>query len=251
MVSGKARERQLVAAFVDMADTLVDDYDVVELLHELARLSVDMLGAAAAGLLLADQRGSIRMVAMSDESPALVELFDVLADEGPCVDAYRTGKVVAVSDLAAAKGRWPAFAPKAVAEGYRSAQAIPLRHRRYVIGALNLLGLGPRPLLDDDVVIAQALADTATIGILQERALRRSEVVTEQLQTALNNRVIIEQAKGFLAHAGQIAPADAFECLRAYSRSNNTRLTRVSQDVLTAAIRADDILSYGPPRLSA
>lgn len=243
---GSARERQLVSAFVDMADTLVDDYDIVELLHGLARHCVDLLGAAAAGLLLTDQRGGLQVVATSDERARLLELFQLQADEGPCLEAYHTGEIVQVDDLAAAEQRWPAFVPEALAEGFRSVQAVPMRLRGNVIGALNLFGAGSGPLALHDLAVARALADTATIGILQDRALRRSEVLTEQLQTALNHRVVIEQAKGLLFHAAHISTGDAFEHLRAYSRNNNVRLSKVAEQLLDGSLQPATVLAATP-----
>lgn len=244
--AGSARERHLVSAFVDMADTLVDDFDVVDLLHGLARHCVELLGAAAAGLLLTDQRGGLQVVATSDERARLLELFQLQADEGPCLEAYHTGQIVQVDDLAMAEQRWPAFVREALAEGFRSVQAVPMRLRGNVIGALNLFGAGAGPLAQHDLAIARALADTATIGILQERALRRSEVLTEQLQTALSHRVVIEQAKGLLFHAAHISTGEAFEHLRAYSRNNNVRLSTVAEQLLNGSLPPAAILAETP-----
>jgi transcriptional regulator with GAF, ATPase, and Fis domain len=241
--SAPTREQQLVRAFVDMADTLVDDYDVVELLYRLAGYCVSLLGATAAGLLLSDQRGSLQVVAASDERTRLLELLQLQADQGPCLDAYRTGVPVHAVDLAAERARWPLFVPEALAEGYRSVQAIPLRLRRQVIGALNLFGSDVTPLGQQDLDVARALADTATVGILQERAIRRGEVLTEQLQTALNSRVVIEQAKGVLFHAAGIPMDQAFERLRSYSRSHNLQLSVVAEDLARGTLDPRTILT--------
>lgn len=239
--TGTAREQALVSAFVDMADTLVDDYDVVELLHRLADHCVTLVGADAAGLLLADQRGGLQVMATSDERARLLELFQLQADQGPCMDAYRTGQVIEVNDLSAARDRWPVFVPEALAEGYRSIQAVPMRLRGQVIGALNLFSRGSDPLHEQDLRVVRALADTATIGILQERAVRRGEVLTEQLQSALNSRIVIEQAKGLLAHANQIQSGEAFEQLRAYSRSHNVRFAEVAGMLLSGALQPSEL----------
>lgn len=245
--SGEAREQQLLQAFVEMVDTFVDDYDVVEMLHRLTDRCVSLLGASAAGLLLADQRGGMQVVAASSERTHLLELLQLQTDEGPCLDAYRTGEIVQVDDLAAASARWPAFVPEALAEGFTSVQAVPLRLRKQVIGALNLFGraagLGPRNLR-----VARALADTATIGILQERAVRRGEVLTEQLQRALNSRVVIEQAKGVLFHAGGVPMDQAFESLRTYSRSRNLRLTEVAEALAGNRLDPAEVLVGHPSR---
>ncbi|GAB3434989.1 GAF and ANTAR domain-containing protein [Flindersiella endophytica] len=226
-----------------MADTLVDEYDVVELLHRLARNCVDLLGASAAGLLLSDQRHGLQVMAASSERTRLLELLQLQADEGPCVDAYRLGEPVNVEDLEQAQQRWPTFAPEALREGFRSVHAVPLRLRRQIIGALNLFGDQPGPLGEQDLTVARALADTATIGILQERAIRRSEVLTEQLQGALNSRITIEQAKGVLSHAGQIPIDEAFERLRAYARNHRLRLTAVANDIANQQLAPHTVLT--------
>lgn len=233
-VSGSAdtgREQQLLSAFVNIADTLVDDYDVVDMLHRLAGYCVSLLGASAAGLLLSDQKGGLQVMASSDERTRLLELLQLQADEGPCLEAYRSGQLVHIDSLADDVERWPVFAPEALAEGFHAVQAVPLRLRQQVIGALNLFGRGTGPLGPQDLKVARALADTATIGILQERAIRRGEVLTEQLQRALNSRVLIEQAKGVLAQAGRVPVDEAFEALRFYCRRRNLRLSEVAEHV--------------------
>lgn len=236
------REQQLLLAFVDMADTLVDDYDVMEVLHRLSDYCVSLLGASAAGMLLSDQHGGLQVMAASSERTRLLELLQLQADEGPCMDAYRTGELVQVGDLAEQRERWPVFVPEALAEGFRSVQAVPLRLRSQVIGALNLFsrdnGLGAQNLQ-----VVRALADTATIGILQERAIRRGEVLTEQLQRALNSRIVIEQAKGVLSHAGQVPMDQAFEHLRTYSRTHNQRLSDVADTITQGQLAPHTVLT--------
>ncbi|WP_158896060.1 GAF and ANTAR domain-containing protein [Amycolatopsis anabasis] len=238
-----ARDQQLLLAFVELADTLVDDYDVVDVLYRLAGYCVTPLGAAAAGLLLSDQHGGLQVIAASNERTRLLELLQLQADEGPCLEAYRSGESVHVDDLAGAVERWPTFAPAALAEGFHSVQAMPLRLRRQVIGALNMFGHTAGPLGSHNLAVARALADTATIGILQERAIRRHEVLTEQLQSALNSRVVIEQAKGVISHAGRIPMDQAFEQLRSYCRDRNLRLSRVAEDVAQSRLTPDTVLA--------
>ncbi len=239
-----AREARMVGAFVEMADTLVADYDVVDVLHRLVEHCVEILDAAAAGLLLADQRGSLQVLASSTEKVRLLELFQLQANEGPCMDAYRTGEPILIDDLAAAAKRWPSFAPQALEQGFAAVHAVPLRLRGEVIGALNLFGRRVSRLSPADLRVAQALADTATIGILQERAIRRGEVLTEQLQTALNTRLIIEQAKGVLFHAGGLDMDDTFDLLRRYCRSHSARLSDVATLLATAALDPRVVLAY-------
>jgi GAF domain-containing protein len=231
MVGMADRERQVTQAFVALADTLVDDYDVADLLHTLVQQCVQLLDVAAAGLTLADERGGLQVLASSTEQARLLELFQLDIDEGPCVECFTSSRPVLVADIAAQAARWPRFAAEAARNGFASVHAVPLRLRRQTIGALNLFGLRPGNLSDDDVALAQGLADTATIGILHERAVRQGEILSEQLQTALNSRVIIEQAKGVLAAAGRLRMDAAFTALRAYSRRNNRRLSDVAREL--------------------
>lgn len=235
-LSGVPRELRLLQAFVDAADTLVDDYDVTEMLHQLAVHCVELLDAGAAGFMLSDQRGSLQVLASSNERTQLLELFQIQADEGPCLDSFRTGQPVLVSDLSESERRWPLFAPEAMRENYRSVHALPMRLRQETIGALNLFGHQPGAINEQDLLVAGALADVATIGILQERAIRRGEVVTEQLQEALNNRVTIEQAKGLLAHAHGVDMNEAWEQLRTHSRDNRTRVSDVAYRLVTGEL---------------
>jgi transcriptional regulator with GAF, ATPase, and Fis domain len=238
-----SREQALAAAFVGLADTLVDDYDVIELLHRLTTDCVRLLPVDAAGLLLSDQRGDLRVVSSSTEQAHLVELFQVEANEGPCLECFRTSRPVAVADLVDSGGRWPRFSARAMREGFRSLHALPLRLRSETIGALNLFCVQPGLLSPDDARIGQALADVATIGILQERALRRREVVAEQLQAALNSRVIIEQAKGVLAERGRLDMGAAFVALRNYARHNNLRLSDVARSVVDGTIETHSMIN--------
>ncbi|ONI91876.1 transcriptional regulator [Actinosynnema sp. ALI-1.44] len=245
--SGAQREARLLRAFVEMADTLVDDYDVIDLMHQLVDHCVDLLDAHGAGLMLIDQRGGLRLFAWSTEQIRQLELIQIQQDEGPCVDCVHSGEPVLITDLRAAVDRWPRFTAEALRAGFASVHAIPLRLRRDTIGALNLFGLRPVPLPADHVRVARALADTATIGILQERAIHRGEVLTEQLQTALNNRIAVEQAKGIVSYAMNLDVDDAFRALRAYSRNNNIRLSEIANQLVTGHLRPDAVLASSPP----
>jgi GAF domain-containing protein len=240
---GSGCEQLLSRAFVGLADTLVDDYDIIDLLDRLVGYSVELLAADAAGILLADSQRDLRVVAASQEDAEVMELLQLQADQGPCVECFRTGAPVSVSDLADAAGRWPVFVAAVAKRGaYRSVHALPLRLRGEAIGTLNLFHGQPGALPDADLAVGQALADVATIGILQERAIRRGEVVTEQLQAALNSRVIIEQAKGVLAQHGNLTMDVAFDRLRRYARTYNTRLSEVARQVVETDL-ATDVLS--------
>jgi transcriptional regulator with GAF, ATPase, and Fis domain len=222
----------LAETFVEVADTLVADFDLIDFLTLLTERAAALSGASAAGLLLGDERGRLQFMAASRESVRILELFQVEGQERPCQDCFRFGTPVGHADLEQAGDRWPVFAPQAVEAGFRSVHAFPLRHSRTVIGALNLFGSGAVQITPGDIRIVQALADVATIGILQERAIRRGELLTEQLQQALNSRITIEQAKGALAQIHSIDTDTAFDRLRRYSRSHHLRLGEVALAVL-------------------
>jgi transcriptional regulator with GAF, ATPase, and Fis domain len=221
--------------FVDLADTLVADFDVVDFLHLLADRSVALLAASAAGVVLADPRGELRVAAASSQEAGVIELFQIQNDQGPCLDCFRTGRPVTAPDLAEPGQPWPRFAAAATAAGFRSVEALPMRLRDEVIGALNLFRAAPGPLDPADLRVGQALADIATIGLLQERNVRRSETLAEQLQGALNSRVVIEQAKGKLAERLGTDMDHAFAILREYARNSNQRLTDVARSFVDSA----------------
>jgi len=227
-----AREQDLATAFVDLADTLVSDYGVADLLYRLVEHTVRLLDAAQAGLLLSDQRGGLHVMASTSEKTKHLELFQLQADEGPCLDCYHSGQAVAVDDLSVEAERWPVFAPVALAEGYVAVHAFPMRLRESTIGALNLFSTRPGAMQDDERHVAQALADIATIGLLQERAIHRNDELVAQLEGALASRVVIEQAKGVLAEQGGLDMGEAFRQLRTYARNNNLRLADVAQQIV-------------------
>jgi GAF domain-containing protein len=218
--------------FVEVADTLVDEFDVIDFLHNLTQHAVAVSGAGAAGLMLTDQAGRLQFMAASNPSAESLELFQLQNSEGPCLDCFTTGEPVVNADLRHAADRWPVFSARAIELGFQSVHAFPMRLRESTIGALNLFG--PRDVLFEapDVRIVQALADVATIALMQERAIRRAEEVTEQLQGALTSRVVIEQAKGAVAATAGISTDEAFEILRVRARSSQKRLVDVARSVL-------------------
>jgi GAF domain-containing protein len=224
--------QQLTRTFVDLADTLVDEFDVIDLLQVLTGRCVELLGVDAAGVMLGDNAGRLRLAAASSEHARLVELFEIQNDEGPCLDSFRTGQQVSYVDEGAVSARWPVFAQKAKLEGFLSVLAVPLRLRHDVIGAMNLFGHDPVQLPAEDVRVAQAFADIATIAILQERLVQEREVLAMQLQTALDSRVVIEQAKGVLAERLGFDMPTAFSTLRAAARRANRRLSEVAREVV-------------------
>jgi transcriptional regulator with GAF, ATPase, and Fis domain len=237
---------RLAEMLVEVADTLVDEFDLIEFLHMVTAHTSELVQADSAGLLLADHHGRLQLMAASDERAEMLELYQVQANQGPCQDCFRQGKAVIDADLAAADQLWPQFAPRAVAAGFRSVHAFPLRLRQSVIGALNLFGTEVGSMAPADVRVIQALADIATIGLLQERAIRRGEVLTEQLQAALNSRVVIEQAKGVLAQIHGISTDEAFDLLRSYARSHQQRLGVVAQAITVDPTSLPDLTTPRP-----
>jgi transcriptional regulator with GAF, ATPase, and Fis domain len=235
-------EQRLAHVFVELADTLVDDFDVLDFLSMLVERCVELLDVTAAGVVLSDQKGGLRMAAASSERARLVELLGIQADDGPCLECVRTGEPVWSADLAAEDDRWPRFAPAARAAGFQATHALPMRLRRTVIGALNLLTTRSNGVGEASVQLGQALADVATIGMLQQRAIHDGTILAEQLHTALNSRVLVEQAKGVLsAHAG-VDMHDAFAALRGYARSNNLRLSDLARTVAEGSADLEAIL---------
>ena len=225
-------DRELADAFVEMADTLVDDFDLIDFLHRVTVRCADILEVSAAGLLLTDQRGALRVVAASTEQTRLLELFQMQTDEGPCPECFHTGLPVAVADLETARGRWPSFVESATRIGFRSVHALPMRLRTEIIGALNLFHTEPGALPATTIRLGQALADVATIALLHARALRQRDGVAEQLQAALNSRVVIEQAKGVVAERHQLDMDASFTLMRGAARERGRRLSDLARGIV-------------------
>ncbi|TML93152.1 MAG: GAF and ANTAR domain-containing protein [Actinobacteria bacterium] len=230
-----AREALLSRTFVQLADTLVDEFDIIDLLTVLTDRCVELLGAAAAGILLADHEGGLHVMAASSEQVRLLELFQLQNHEGPCLDCFSTGHAAVNQDLALSQ-QWPRFAPMALAAGFCAVHALPMRLRDNVIGALNVF-MGDRLVVtDDDLLIAQALADASTIAILQDQAVREAQVVANQLNGALTSRIAIEQAKGILAERAEIDMQEAFSRLRRYARDHNRQLSLVATELINGTL---------------
>jgi GAF domain-containing protein len=247
-IATNGREQALAETFVLLADTLVDDYDVVDLLDRLVAACVNLLSVDAAGLLLDDQRGNLAVVASTNDTARLLDVLQLQSNEGPCLDCVRNGTIIASSDLAVdVDARWPRFAPAALAAGFRSVAAIPMRLRDQTVGGLTMLRTRAEPMPAGDERLAQALADVATIGILQRRSAHRSAMLAEQLQHALNSRVVIEQAKGVLAEHNNLSMEVAFEQLRRYARDHNAKLSDVALSVVRGTLDAG-ALRRRPPQ---
>lgn len=229
----------LIRTLVDLADNLVEDFDVADLLTHLARRTVEALDVSAAGVMLAGPSGVLQVVASSSETMRILELFELQADEGPCVDCYATGQPVVNVDLTAVDTRWPRFAAKAVDDGFQAVHAIPLRLRGRTIGALNMFLADQGELDSTDVAAAQALADIATIAIIQHQVAADAQALNLQLSQALNSRITIEQAKGKISQAAGLDMDDAFQRLRSHARNHNVHLSRLAADVAAGAIHPD------------
>ncbi|WP_433170123.1 ANTAR domain-containing protein [Actinoallomurus sp. CA-150999] len=231
-------DRRVRDVFVELADTLVDDFDIIDFLDRLAARCVELLGVTACGLLLVDQRGNLNLLAASTERARLLELLQLQGSQGPCLEAYHSGQAVHCLDLAGAEAtvRWPRFAPAAAAAGFTSVHALPMRLRTDLIGAMNLFSAGQEPPDGVTIELGQSLANAATIGILHERALHHREMVAEQLQGALNSRILIEQAKGFVAERQGVSVDEAFGILRERARSSNRKLLEVAEAIIAGRL---------------
>ena len=240
------READVVRSLVEMADTLVDDYDVIDLLTGLTDRCVSLLGVSAAGVMLASPAGRLALAASSSETMRLLELFELQAQEGPCLDAFRTGEPVGHEDLEAGSGRWPSFTAAARDAGFGSACALPLRLREVTLGALNLLDGNRSPMAEADVIVARAFADLAALSIAQHRASAEAQRLNEQLSGALTSRVMIEQAKGVISERAGVPLGEAFSRLRAYARNRNLRLTDVAQAAVDGTLDPEAWTPAGP-----
>ena len=249
-----SREARINEAFVTVADTLMDSYDVVDLLSTLVHLCSDLLDVDAGGILIADTAGILELIASTSEEAEFVEVMQLASGAGPCVECYQNGTAVSVPDIRSDASRWPQFQTAALGRGFGALHATPMRLRGETIGTMNLLSKATGPLSARDAALAQALADVAIIGILQERSLRDRTILTEQLQLALDTRVLIEQAKGVLAYAGNLSMDDAFNALRNHARNHELTLRSVAGMVLDHEIDISQLtpapVRETPPRRS-
>jgi transcriptional regulator with GAF, ATPase, and Fis domain len=216
---------------VAVADTLTTDFDIVDLLHTLVVQCTEIVATTAGGLMLVDGDGTLQLMTSTSEAADLVELMQLAASEGPCIDCFTTGQAVSVPNIEHETSRWPAFRKAALEGGFHSAHATPLKLRGTVIGTMNLFGVNATALSERDAAVAQALADVATIGILQERLVREGNILAEQLHAALDSRIVIEQAKGMIAHSLSVDMDEAFGVLRTHARNNNLTIRDVADSI--------------------
>lgn len=247
IVSEKSREAKINAAFIAMADALMNEYDIVDLLSTLLNACTDILGVDAGGILLADASGNLELVASTSEEAELVETITIAAGEGPCIDCFHTAAPVSVPDIESLAEKWPRFHRTALEQGFRSTYAVPMRLRDEVVGVMNLLHSEPGPTSEEDGTVAQALADLAVLGVLHERNFRSPYAITEQMHLALDTRILIEQAKGVLAHEENLSMTQAFDALRSYARANGTTLRRVSEAVTHRTLAATEVVAAPLP----
>ncbi|MET0147127.1 MAG: GAF and ANTAR domain-containing protein [Ilumatobacteraceae bacterium] len=226
--------------FVEIVDTLVRDFDVIEVLTVLTSRCVELLDAAAAGILLADDAGNLRVVGASTEQIHLLELFQVQNEEGPCLDCFRTGKPVISSDLRSISP-WPTFAAECIAAGFLSVCAVPLRLKGATLGCLNLFMRQAAALSDADVALAQALADVASITMVQEQAARQVATQHAHLRRTLNGRIAIEQAKGMIAESAGLGMDAAFARLRHHAEARHEGPTAIAEALVSGAITVSDV----------
>jgi len=231
------RTERLFDAFATLADTLVAGYDVLDLLQSLVEYCHELLDVDSAGILLANADGELEVVASTNEANTLVEIMQLDANAGPCLESFRTRAVVSVPDIDVDSDRWPDFAAIAGAQGIHSVYAIPLRLRQTTIGTLNLMREQRGEINQYDIRAAQALADVATIGILQERTIRDASTIRDQLQQALSSRIVIEQAKGVVAETAKVSMDTAFERIRSHARKHQTPLSEVARQLVAGEVR--------------
>ncbi|HEX3829327.1 MAG TPA: GAF and ANTAR domain-containing protein [Sporichthyaceae bacterium] len=242
------REGAVIAAFVSIAEALAEDYDIVDLYTGLTATCVQLLDVDWAGLLLVDSTGVLRVAATSSEHARNLELVQLQCEQGPCVDCFEKGEVVSVPDLGPESGRWPRFAPAAVAAGFASVHAVPMKLHSTVLGALGMFRARTGELAAGDLLLARSLANVACVALVAARAAADGKALNAQLQHALDSRIIVEQAKGFLAQYGGLDVDQSFALLRKYSRDRNLRLTDVALHLLDRQLLADVVLSYVPEK---
>lgn len=244
--AGSTRERDIAAAFVALAGGLTRSRGPLALAEQLTSCCADLADVTSAGLLLADSRGRLAVVAASTADTRRLEAFQVQRAEGPCHDCYTTGAPVLIPDLTVHHARWPSFVPAALRAGFASVHALPMRRRSEALGALNLFRRSPGSLPDGDLSLAQALADVASAALVQDRTARLRAALNDQLQAALDSRLVIEQAKGVLAQSGGRTVDDAWAVLREYARNQRRTIDEVARDVVSRVLPAADVLHHRP-----
>ncbi len=231
----------MVATLVELADNLVDNYDIIDILTLLSNRCVETVDVSSAGVMLCLPGGELQFVAASSESMQLLELFQIQANEGPCVDCYNDGVAIVNRELVDPDDLWPNFTPRALGQGFRSVHCLPMRLRGRTIGALNLFHSQIGPLSENDIMVAQGLADVATIAILQHQSVLGARLLNDQLSFALNSRIVIEQAKGMVAQFAGSDMEDSFLRLRNHARNHNLKLTELAGRIVDGSVALEDV----------
>jgi GAF domain-containing protein len=239
-MDGTSREARINAAFVTVADTLTTDYDMVDLLHTLVFECAGILAMESGGLMLADGNGHLQLMTSTSEAADLVEIMQLAAAAGPCIDCFRTGAAVSVGEISESE-QWPEFRTAAMGQGFRSVLATPMKLRGKILGTMNLFGTAGGEVSARDAAVAQALADVATIGLIQERVIQDGHLVEGQLHRALDSRIMIEQAKGVIANELSLSMDAAFNLIRKYSRDRNLTIRSVSEQVSNREISVQQV----------
>lgn len=239
----EGRERAVIRAFVDLSNELVDGYDVVDMLSRLTSSCARLLDVASAGLLLADARDRLHLVASSSERTHHLEIFQLQRDQGPCLDCYRHREAIIVPDLAA-EVRWPEFCRAARSAGFESVHALPMRLNDSVLGTLGLFGEEVGRLGVDDLALAQALVHVASVAIVNEKSSTDLVTINSQLQRALTSRIVVEQAKGVIAHVGGVDMDGAFAVLRQYARDHGRKLSDVAAEVVRRDLPGEVLVEH-------
>lgn len=232
----------LARVFLELADTVLDSFDIIEFLDNLTERCLEVLDVDAAGLMLADREGRLTLMAATVHEVRVLGLFELQVQEGPCIECYETGLAITNVSLVESRERWPKFGPAALESGFGTTHAVQMRLRGHVIGALNLLTRDERSLSDGDLAVGQAMADMATIGLVHQRNADNQTALTEQLQIALNSRVLVEQAKGALSNHANVSLSEAFNMMRDYARRNELKLSNVASGVVAGAIPRELVL---------
>jgi len=231
-----SRQQHVVRVFLELADTLVEDFDVIDFLHQMTVRCRELLEVSDAAVFLSHSESRLHSPAPCTSGPLLQRVLEAACGQGPAVDAHRTARPVTVRDPADAAARWPQFAPRLRQAGYVRATALPMRLREENLGSLLLLHTGDLPLTAEDLGLAQAFADAAAIGLVHARTISRQHAVNEQLHTALQSRIVIEQAKGILAARCGVTLNQAFEAIRRYARHHRILLRNVARDVIDTGL---------------
>jgi len=211
-------------------------YDLEAALSELTESVTAVLGLAGSGVTMAED-GRLRFVTAVNQVSGDLERSQQEQQAGPCRDTYQTGEVVRVADVRAESTRWPEFSAIATRLSVAGVAGIPMHLDDTIIGALNLYSREPRQWSDVDIAVAGVLADVATSYVVNVSKLRQQEQLSEQLQEALESRIVIEQAKGITAYKNAVTIDQAYQLMRRHARNNNASLRQVAEAIVAVGLQ--------------